>query len=304
MRLSPESSRVLADLVTVTGRVREERKVWCLALTAVASRFRAGSGALVLYKRSRGTLYKVCSFGNVARWRAETLLDFFHNRKPGLEATAVMAPVRTGNRVVGVLALGRDEPFERGVGKEITEMLKTLGVWTGLRRDLARRQAECVTARAAIRGVSPKDLAYRIFHQLRRFIDYNHGATMLRMTAPKTALVLARQVAWAKGRSDLVGREFALRWEDVPAGGKAVILSAEAGLFAALGRVREAGSPEKQSILMNALVDGGRVSGLVEISSASPDFFFDGDTAMVDSHTPYLAWCAARFPAGEGGHSG
>jgi hypothetical protein len=299
MRLSSESSYVLADLLGAIAGVREERKVWCLTLTAIASHLGADSGAIFLHKRSLDRLYKIRSLGEGEGWDMEIVLDFFHNRRPRLDETAIMAPVRAGRRVIGVLALGRGRPFERGAGKEATEMLKAVGYWTGVRQDLARQQAECATARAILQGVGSKDLSYRILHHLRRFIDYNHGATLIGVAGTATGRVLARQVAWDKGKSDLIGLEFPLTWKQVPFDGRAVILSpGEALLKTELSEVREPGSPAKKAILIGPLASHGTGFGLVEIASSRPGFFGESDAAILGRFMPYLAWCVKTFPAG------
>jgi hypothetical protein len=302
MRLSPQSSEVLAGLFKAISGVHEERKVWSLTLTALASRFDADSGAVFLYRRSRGRLYKVRSLAEGEEWDRETVLEFFHNRKPRLDETTIMAPVRAGRCVIGVLALGKRVAFEKGSGKEATEMLSAVGRWAGLRRELAQGQAECATAKAAFTGLAPKDLIYRVLHHLRRFIDYNHGATVIGRAGERAGQVLARQVAWSKGRSDLVGCDVDINWDQLPWDGGPVIPAPEAGMPGGwLGSLREAGSPEKESILIGPLALAGARLGLIEVSSSTRGFFAEGDTATVGRFLPYLAWCVRALLADQGG---
>jgi hypothetical protein len=308
MQLSPDVSQVLADLVKQTSRVREERKVWSLTLHAVALHFEATAGALFLYGRATGVLHKAKSVGGGHGWRGQTLLDFFHNRKPELPEQVIMAPVRVGRRVVGVLALERPSGFHKGAGKEVTEVLKVLGRWIGYRRDLAEQSAECGISRAILSCVRAKDVTYRILHQLRRFIDYDHGATVLGVANGLSGRVLARQVAWTKGRSGLVGSAVSLEWRELPPGPGVVILDqAASSLWASLEVVREDGSPPKKSIMIGCLVAQGERSGIVEVSSRHPGFFLDKDVTLLSRFLPYLAWCATRLreePEITGGSNG
>ncbi len=292
MLLSPGVSHMLAGLLKQVTRVREERKVWSLTLGALASHFEATAGAAFLYRRSHGDLCKVTSFGPGEPWHEDTLLAFFHNRKPDLDANTIMAPVRVGTRVVGVLALGGAKAFRRGAGREATEILKYVGQWTGCRKELAVGRAECAVGKAVLGHVKPKDVIYRVLHQLRRLIAYDHGATVVGALDGGGGRVIARQVAWTRGRSDLVGGTVSIRWEDVPPGPDASILTqSTSSLWDTLGRLREAASPPKESIIIGQLNDNGRRLGLVEISSSTSDFFLDDDTATLSRFLPYLAWC-------------
>lgn len=308
MQLPPDVSHVLAGLIKQVAGVREERKVWSLTLDALASHFEATAGAVLLQRRSSGNLYKVKSIGEGGIWRKDTLLAFFHNRKPDLDANTVMAPVRAGNRVVGVLALGRGRGFPMGAGRKATEILKVVGEWTACRRELAVERAGCAIGKAALGHVKPKDVAYRILHQLRRFIDYDHGATVLGSVDEATGRVLARQVAWTKGRSDLVGETVSIGWKDLPPGPDAAILTqTTSSLWDTLDRLREDGSPPKKSVMIGSLTDDGETPGLLEISSSTSDFFLDNDTATLSRFLPYLAWCVRsmkNIPESTGGSHG
>jgi hypothetical protein len=276
-----------------------------LTLEALASYFKATSGAVFLYRRSTHGLYKVRSLAEGEARDTETLLEFYHNRKPELAPNVIMAPVRRASRVVGVLALRKESPFEPGAGKEATEILRVVGQWAGCRRDLALLHAECATAKAVLRDVTPKDVTYRVLHQLRRFIDYDHGATVIGLVDEGTGQVLARQVAWSKGRSDMVGQAFPVVWEDLPSPRNPAILACKSDrLWDSIGRIRESGSPEKESIMIAPLAEDGTRLGLVEVSSTSPGFFTPGDALVVSTFLPYLAWCVKHFPENKGGSHG
>ena len=156
--------------------------------------------------------------------------------------------------------------------------------------------------------MKPKDVAYRMLHQLRRFIYYDHGATVLGALDEATGRVLARQVAWTKGRSDLVGEPVSIGWEDLPPGPDAAVLTqATSSLWVMLERLREDRSPPKKSIMIGSLTDDGERLGLIEISSSAADFFLDNDTATLSKFLPYLTWCLRcmkNIPESAGGSHG
>ena len=308
MQLSPDVSQVLAGLMKRAAGVRQDRKIWGLSLDAFAAHYDASAGTVLLYRRREDDLHKVRSVGKPEPWNQRLLLDFFHNRKPELAATLVMAPVREGDRVVGVLALRRDDPFRRGAGREMTEVLKVLGRWIGCRRDLTIRSAECAIGRAILGNVGARDVTYRILHQFRRFIDYNHGSSVLGFVGGETARVLARQVAWTDGKSDLVGETIAIDSGDIPPGpGGSILTEGFARLWDTLEALREEGSPPKKSIMVGRLVDDEGEVGLVEVSSTTPCFFMDSDLGILSRFLPYLAWCVRRLkdvPENTGGSHG
>jgi len=308
MQLSPDVSQVLAGLMKQTARVRQDRKVWGLSLDALASHYDASAGTVLLYRRREGDLCKVRSVGEPEPWNDRLLLDFFHNRKPELATTVIMAPVREGDRVVGVLALRRDDPFRKGAGREMTEVLKVLGRWIGCRRDLVIRNAECATGNAILGHVGPRDVVYRVLHQFRRFMDYDHGSTVLGFTEEGTARVLARQVAWTGGKSSVVGRTIAVSPGDVPPGpGGSILTEGSSPLWNTLDGVREEGAPPKGSIMIGPLADDDGEVGLVEVSSTTASFFMDNDLDTLSRFLPYLAWCVRRLrgaPENTGGSHG
>jgi hypothetical protein len=305
MRLSSESASLLAGLLKEVAGVTEERKIWSMALLALASRFGAEAGGIFLHRRSQGDLYKVRSLGEGEAWDPDEALDFFRNAKPHLPDTVLMAPVRAGRRVVGVLALRGRLPFEKGSGKEATEILKALGLWVGLRRDLARQHSECAVANAALKGVRAKDVAYRALHELRRLVSYNHGGTLVARVDAGRGRVVARQVAWSKGRSDLVGLVFDFPWEETRSwDGPMILASGRAPLLlGALSGLKEAGSPAKLSILAAPLAGPDDPLGLVEVSSSVADFFTAGDRVAVAGFLPCLAWCVRTSDEASGGRN-
>jgi hypothetical protein len=300
MLLSPRASQAAAALVKEVSGVREERKVFSLVLRTLARFFDAKTGAVFLHRRSADRLFKVKSLAEGEPWDPEILLAFYRNEKPQLEPDTIMAPVRAGRRIIGVLALGKDGPFPEGAGKEATEMLKVTGAWVGLRRLLAKREAECAISGAILGGLNPKDAAYRVFHQLRRFIDYDHGALLVRKLDESRGEIAARQVAWTKGKSDIVGSAVELGWEALPEPPVVILNRDTSRLWRDLSRIREEAAPPIESMVVASLAGREVCSGLVQISSGRSGFFAESDVRMLSGFLPMLAWCLAGFAANAG----
>ena len=312
--MSCEAAGVVAQLARAVPEIRETRKVFGLELALVGSLLGAASGTLYVLRRGTGQLYKVKSFaagggtadrslaqGDPAQasgtepWDMALVTKFFRNEKPHLEAGVVMAPVRVGTEVVGVLALARRDGFASGAGKTATEILRIVGGLLADRRRAAVLEAEASVGRAIARGVARRDVIYRILHQLRRFLDYDHGATVVECLDHATGRVAARQVAWRQGKSDVVGRTFGLPWDEFQSQGAASVEHGSlAGVRDALSGIAEAGAPSKGSMIVIRIAVDSRVLGCLEIASQRPGFFGDRDLAIATQFLTYLSWCLSE----------
>lgn len=289
MRLSSEASQAVARIAKVIWSVADDRKVFGLVLSEASSLFASTRGTIFLHKRASDSLYKVKSLRGGERWDQATLRAFFRNEKPELEADVIMAPVRVGDDVAGVLGLGGEAPFVGGAGKMATEMLKVVGLSLGARKRVAVLDDANRHARALAEGLSAKDTTYRVLHGLRRFIDYDHGATLVAKTGDDTARIMARQITWTKGKSDVVGGRVAFPWAEIPEQAE-VALENEINHrpWNALASVREKASPKKGSRMIAVLTTGGRPIGLVELASTRGGFFRESDRAILDAYKPCL----------------
>lgn len=267
-------------------------------------------------------------------WDPSVLLSFYRNEKPVLPAEIIMAPVRAGNEVIGVLVLERGEGFERGAGKAATEMLKVAGAILGERRRRRRLEVACGAGGALARGVRPKDVIYRILHGARRLIDYDHGATVFARVDDCAAEIIAQQVAWAAGKGSLVGKRIDLDWSEVEGemilageqGGKGWVetggrcwsqdgdaagadgirgkdqgLAGLEGIWDVVRGVKEKGAPEKRSGLLVPLTSARGTIGLLEIASARSAFFRASDLDAARVLAPYLVLCLAGIDSSRGG---
>jgi hypothetical protein len=151
-------------------------------------------------------------------------------------------------------------------------------------------------------GLGPKDLTYRILHQLRRFIGYDHGATLIAKADETAGRVVVRQVAWTKGKSTLVGTEVPFVWNRLPDGFPTIVTSSDpTPVWETLVAIREDASPPKRSILAASLERAGETVGCVEVSSKKSDFFLDKDTEVLRRFTAYLSWCLNHLHTNPGG---
>jgi hypothetical protein len=134
---------------------------------------------------------------------------------------------------------------------------------------------------------------------LRRFIDYDHGATLVAKIDDSTGRVMARQSAWAGGKSDLVGKTLAFPWAEIPETGRLVLGGeTDLGPCNALVSVRESGSPWKRSIMLAALSLRGGPAGLVELASTRDSFFRGSDRAALEAYLPCLTLCVKMWREG------
>jgi hypothetical protein len=306
MRLPPDASQIVSQVIKASAHAGDERKIFMLVLRGMQALFACRAGAIFLYRRSGDALHKVKAVGDMP-WDTATLLSFYHNLKPELPAEVIMAPVRRGQEVVGVMALVKHEAFDRGAGRIATEVLKTVGGALGDRRRLAILDAEAAIARSMLAGLDPKDVTYRIFHQLRRFMDYDHSATLWQWVAEGQGRIAARQVAWTKGRSGIVGMTAPFPWDDL-AGLRSPVILGEGGgsragerVWETIRSVSEPSEPPRRSALLCLLGASDRMLGCVIVASGRSDFFLDKDVRLLSSFELHLSRCLEQSHTDPGG---
>jgi hypothetical protein len=305
MRLPPDASQVVVGIVKEAARAADWRKAFILLLRGMLALFDCDAGAVFLYRRSKDCLYKAKAVGDAA-WDTGILLSFYRNLKPALPADTIMAPVRRGNEVIGVMVLRRQGEFPRGAGRIATEALKIVGGVLAERRRTALAYAENGISGAILRGLPWKDVTYRVFHQLRRFIDYDHSATLWLRTGEREGTVVARQVAWTKGKSRNVGLTAGLPWEAIGELSSPAVLGESGSVngrqaWEPLRSHVEDGAPPKRSALVGRLTAGEALAGCVEIAGSRPNFFLDKDITVLSRFLPHLSWCLAQSHANPGG---
>ncbi len=280
---------------------KDERKALVLMLRGIKETFECDAVAAYLYKRSRQRLFKASGIGNF-EWHEPTVLTFFFNLKPPLPAEVLMAPLRRGNRVIGVVTLYRHRRFPSGVGKLVTEALKILGGLIGIRYENKVFASAQRLLDLELEGKDPKDVCYRIMHDLRRFIDYDHGASLILREGAETGRVVARQLAWQKRKSNIIGRPIRVDWK-LGEQERIHTLGSQDADNDLVRVVREDDSPAKRSCLVGYLVayrwNTPETIGCIELGSKQQNFFLDSDRAILEQFLSVTALCAVRLRKGE-----
>lgn len=298
-------NRVAQELVLVIKQIcrspvfasgmGEEHTLLKLILRAIHNCFDCDASSLFLWKRSKSSLTKVCGIGDY-EWDDRFLVAFFHNQKPQLPEQIVMAPLRRGRMVAGVVALARKRGFQKGVGRIATEFLKITGCFLGMAEE-SRIQKMCFRLNQAISsGVNPKDVIYRIMHDLRKLIDYDHGATLLLRKDSFSGVVVARQVGWKKGKSEIVGRMIKIDWSDWFR--EVRVIDEDQRLIESVTDLCEKDGPLKKQSIVGFILDDDEPMGLFEIGSSQSDFFVDKDLRIVERFLPIVQICVRTMQRG------
>ncbi len=299
MELPGDIGLGLVNVAKQVLEVRYERKAFSLILRWLTQTFKCHASAAFIYKRSEGRLYKACGVGEYD-WGGGALLEFFYNRRPQLPSEVVMAPLRRGRQVIGVTALAGYDGFPRGVGKAATEALSFLGRMLGLKWEERVALAFFRSVEAMMRGRSAKDICYLVMHELRRFIDYDHGSSLIVRENSHTGRIVTRQVAWQSGKSDIVGKAIEIDWEDLGTGRIACFEDCRGQLFE---DAREKSSPPVRSCLLAPLLrwihGKPHAIGLFSIASKQANFFLDNDRKVLEKFIPVLTLCALKLKGEE-----
>lgn len=280
--------------VLASGR-GEESTLLRLVLRSIHTCFDCDASAIFLWKRSKSTLTKICGIGE-HDWDIETLVAFFHNKKPELPHQIVMAPLRRGEVVVGVLGLVKNRGFERGVGKIATEFLKITGCLFSIAAESRAQWMGFRLNQAICNGVNPKDVIYRIMHDLRKLIDYDHGATLVLRESPFSGRVVARQVGWKKGKSEIVGKVIDIDWSDCFRGVR--LIAQDDRHIGFVRHLSEESAPLKKQSIIGFIWDVDEPIGLLEIGSSRFDFFVDNDLKIVERFLPIVNLCVKAMQRG------
>ncbi len=284
---------IILEILRESSRTREDRKLFALLMRRIQKEYACESLAVFLNKRATGRLYKFKAIGKRYAWDETKIFEFFLNRKPEIEERIVMAPVRIGPVVVGVMAMRAEKPFARGVGKALTSLLHDFGAILEWRRKRGVIESQLRVVEAVLKPIPPKDIIYRILHTMRRFIDYDHSATLLEIVSARTVSVVARQVAWTKGKSRLIGRNYDLDLDMIGLE-KGAILSQDRIKNLGFDLISETGAPPRGSSIV-ILVRGRNRRGLLEVSSTRENFFLEADLSIIARFQPYLGWCLDRL---------
>ncbi|HEU4401075.1 MAG TPA: hypothetical protein VFT43_03140, partial [Candidatus Polarisedimenticolia bacterium] len=101
----------------------------------------------------------------------------------------------------------RGQVFPRGSGRTLANLCRKLAHEVALREERRVNRIVDQIKDATVRELRPKDLFYQILHGLRALTRYDHSSAILIAEDDGARLVLhAEQIAWAKRKSDRIGR--------------------------------------------------------------------------------------------------
>jgi GAF domain-containing protein len=265
------------------------------------------SGARVArFDRFKRSLTPAERAGRMPDLPPETLLAFIDNRRPRIPPEYLLAPIRLGRRPIGVLAINRETPpFRGGSGRFLARLARALS------DELLRREEDHLhaaferEARKTLEGARPKDLLYRLLHDLRARLRYDHGARVLRLGRTRLTVV-AEQVAHRAGVGRSIGRSVPLddalrRFLEKPATRALAAGARRRGRAAALAALREPEAPEARLLVLRSLHHGKKPAGLLEVaaSGGSPDAIDEWDRRVIETLAPLFAAALARSKPGE-----
>src|SRR6266446_7640721 len=110
-----ERDRFQLQLGNLLEQIDDPDKLMKTALGQVAREMRAEGGAIYLRNPVTGGLRSI-GWGRGAHWDGRKVWSFLEQERPELKASEIMAPIVSGRRAAGVMALARQSPFDPGAG--------------------------------------------------------------------------------------------------------------------------------------------------------------------------------------------
>ncbi len=231
-------------LGTLLEQIEDPVKLYKTALSQIGRHLGADGGAVILRRPVTGTLQTI-PWGNAAdAWEPRKVQAFLDLERPALPDTEIMAPILVGGRAAGVMALRRRSgPFAPGAGRRLTQLCRKLAREIEAREERRVNRIVDQIRDRTVRELRPKDLFYQILHGLKALTRYDHSSAILIAEEDAPRLILhAEQIAWAKRKSNRIGRRIRVPRELQPA------LRASAGIrFASFGSARGRGGQAQQA---------------------------------------------------------
>ncbi len=240
----PESrnrDRFQTELAGQIETIDDPVKITKFALGRIARQMEAAGGEVILRKPVSGALQRL-TWGDAGRgWDDATAVAFLDLRRPELPRDEIMAPILVGGRAVGLMALHRRQgTFEAGEGRFLARLCRKVAHEVALREERRVNRVVDQIKDKTVRELRPKDLFYQILHGLRTLTRYDHSSAILIAEEDATRLVLhAEQIAWAKRKSDRIGRKIR-----VPRELRAGLVRATAIRWVSFGRTKKGASEE------------------------------------------------------------
>jgi len=306
--------RFSEELQGVLGRCGDESAVCSAVVHRSVSAFEARGGCLAVYDAVSGHFDILCHTRGCCDWSVPLLARALAEGKTVQAEGAVAVPFAANGQPYGVLALAREEPFARHERQALRAVAAKVGSEMERRRDLLLDDV----LDALLKKTKPIDVYTHAVRELRRFVPYDHSASIMTATREMRQLwVRVEKVVSAKGSSEtlvdsarvasaLVGIDLdpaqyqGLRGLDTPihavryAGGEWRAMSGGEGGLALcpvtpLGAVE--GLPPEGSQLLWPLAFGGQVLGVLRLSAQRPGAFepLDAYTRVLDRFARLLS---------------
>ncbi|HLJ69184.1 MAG TPA: ATP-binding protein [Chloroflexota bacterium] len=251
---------------TLTG-CRDVAAVYSSAVHRVAAAFDVDACAVAAYEPIGGTLEILHAAGSRADWDTALLLRAVHEQRTFTAGGMLAAPIvpsaatatREAGRVWGVLAVTRTDRI--GPAYAPAERHTLRGAAARIAVELERRRVEQLddVLDTLLRKTKPIDVYSHALRELRRFIRYDHSASIITMQRGMAQLTVRVEKIVAERRIDADTRRESL--EDSPRRGRVVRLTMPQMQFLTelkqpLHLVRDSDSPEH----LSAAVDGDPIA--------------------------------------------
>jgi len=297
-------------------RIEEAAKIYKYALGRIVRELEADAGAVILRRPVSGELVTL-GWGEVGKgWDDATANAFLDLKRPELPRNEIMAPILIGGRAAGLMALRRRKgTFEPGEGRFLARLCRKVAHEAALREERRVNHVVDQIKDKTVRELRPKDLFYQILHGLRTLTRYDHSSAILIAEEDAARLVLhAEQIAWAKRKSDRIGRRIrvprelrgtlqratAIRWVSFARARKGAPHEPGAGArddgsrdHEALARLLRWGGrgaePSEGTILWAPLQHDGELLGLLKIAARRPGALALPEAAGVERVVRHLA---------------
>lgn len=189
--------------------IEDASKLYKVAVSQIGRHLGADGGAVILKNPVSGAL-QTLGWGDEGRgWDEGTVSAFLDLERPELPPSEIMAPILIAGRAAGVMALRRRKgAFEPGAGRRLSRLCRKVAHEAALREERRVHRVIDQIKDKTVRELRPKDLFYQVLHGLRTLTRYDHSSALLIAEEDAARLVLhAEQIAWAKRKSDRIGRK-------------------------------------------------------------------------------------------------
>jgi two-component system NtrC family sensor kinase len=292
-----------ARFVERLERVTAEAKLYRFALRETARFFGASEACVALRDRVADSARIEAETKQKKTWDLNLFVDFIKNRRPAIPADLILAPLRVRTRIVGLIAIRREEQFAKGDGKFLCRLADRVSSELTAREELRLLTVRARISKDILRGLRPKDVLYKLLDGLEELLRYDQSAAILFLDGEKNAFKLrAEKITWRKAKSDQIGLEL----PSTAKMNRLLLKSNEPFIFTRsadgewlvrglpdyldvvriLDYNRDRPVPLENSILCAALRSQGELLGLLKISSRVPEAFDEEDVRVVREFLP------------------